>query len=364
MIHIIFGTKAQLIKMAPVIRGLQQKGIPFNLIDLGQHSLITRCLREEFGLSEPQIYIHSGENISSFKSAFFWLTKIFFQSLSSKKIKKNFFRNKNGICLIHGDTLSTLIGLYLAKRAGLKTAHIESGLRSFCWHEPFPEEILRIICMRFSDTLFAPSQWAWNNLKKMGLERKSILLSENTGKEALRLSLTKDSNSMQNSAQDFCLVTFHRAENILFRKRLLFILRFIKETASRMPVVFVRHPPTLRQIEKLNLTNELKGIKNIRYSEIISHNHFLGLLKACAMVMTDGGSIQEEAFYLGKPCLLLRRRTERNEGLGENVVLSGLDSKKNADFIINYRKFIRMPQLASDKETASDLIIQNLIEYF
>lgn len=364
MIHIIFGTKAQLIKMAPLIRTLQQKEIPFNLIDLGQHSLITRDLRDEFGLNEPQIYVHSGENISSLKSAFLWLIKIFFQSLSSKKIKRKFFRNKDGICLIHGDTISTLIGLYLAKRAGLKAAHIESGLRSFCWLEPFPEEILRIVCMRFSDILFAPSQWAWDNLKKMGLDKKSILLSENTGKEALRLSLAKAPNSRQDDAQDFCLVTFHRAENILSRRRLLLILRFIKDAAFRMPVVFVRHPPTLRQIEKLCLTNELEGIKNIRYSRILSHNHFIGLLKACGLVMTDGGSIQEEAFYLGKPCLLLRRRTERNEGLGENAVLSGFEPDKNADFIINYRKFIREPRLASAEETASDLIIQNLIEYF
>ena len=181
MIHIIIGTKAQLIKMVPILKGLKEKGIGFNLIDLGQHSLITQDLREEFDLDEPDYFLFKGTNIATVKQAVFWITKIFFRSLSASWIKKELFLNKGGICLIHGDTLSTLIGLYLAKRAKLKIAHIEAGLRSFCWREPFPEEIFRIISMKFSDILFAPSEWAFNNLENMGFKNKAILVPGNTG---------------------------------------------------------------------------------------------------------------------------------------------------------------------------------------
>ena len=169
MIHIILGTKAQTIKLLPVISRLKSEGIAFNLIDLGQHSLITGKLRSEFSLETPNAYLYKGSDIATFRQGLLWIGKLFLKSLSTSWIKKELFRNEKGICLIHGDTASTLIGLYLAKRAGLKVAHIESGLRSFCWCEPFPEEILRSVCMRFSDILFAPSTQAYNNLLKIGL---------------------------------------------------------------------------------------------------------------------------------------------------------------------------------------------------
>ena len=129
MIHIIIGTKAQLIKMVPILKGLKERSMGFNLIDLGQHSLITQDLRKEFGLDEPNYFLFKGKNISTIPQAILWIIKIFFKSLSASWIKKELFLNRSGVCLIHGDTLSTLIGLYLAKRSKLKTAHIEAGLR-------------------------------------------------------------------------------------------------------------------------------------------------------------------------------------------------------------------------------------------
>ena len=91
MIHIIIGTKAQFIKMVPIIKGLKEKGIGFNLIDLGQHSLITQDLREEFDLNEPDYFLLKGTNIATVKQAAVWIMKIFFRSLSVSWIKKSFF---------------------------------------------------------------------------------------------------------------------------------------------------------------------------------------------------------------------------------------------------------------------------------
>ncbi len=335
MIHIIIGTKAQLIKMVPIIKGLKEKGIGFNLIDLGQHSLITQGLRREFGLDEPDYFLFKGTNISTLKQAISWTVRIFLKSLSASRLKRELFLNKEGICLIHGDTLSTLAGLYLAKRAKLKTAHIEAGLRSFCWYEPFPEEIFRVIAMRFSDILFAPSEWAFNNLKNMGLGNKSFLIPGNTGLETVEISASKTTTPGL-ALEHFCLFTFHRIENILFRKRLGLVVETLLKISSRMPVIFIQHPPTLNSLKKSGFINRLREARNIHYHEILSHSQFLSLLERCAFAVTDGGSIQEEAFYLGRPCLLLRKHTERTEGLGENAVLSSLDRDKIDSFLDHY----------------------------
>lgn len=361
MIHIAIGTKAQFIKMAPVIQKLQEKNILFNLIDLGQHSLITKELRVEFKIREPNVYLSRGENISRFWKGILWLLHIFLKGISSQWIKKNIFLNRNGICLIHGDTASTLLGLYLAKRAGLKVAHIEAGLRSFSWFEPFPEEILRVVAMNFSDILFAPSPWAFGNLIKMGFKNKSILIPANTGQESTYFSLSKKVD-LGLDTDDFCLITFHRMENIFSKKRLLFIIGLIKKISSKINLVFVQHQPTINQLEEMGLWRQLKEIKNIHYCKILSHGQFIHLLEKCSFVITDGGSIQEEAFYLGKPCLLLRHNTERNDGLGENAVLSKFDIQRANYFSEHYLEFARKGISLKDA-FASEEIVRSLMRY-
>jgi UDP-N-acetylglucosamine 2-epimerase len=361
MIHIAIGTKAQCIKMAPLMQRLQEKNITFNLIDLGQHSLITKDLREEFKIKEPDVYVAKGRDISHVTGAVIWLVKIFFKSISSRWVKKNVFLNRSGICLIHGDTASTLVGLYLAKRAGLKVAHVEAGLRSFCWFEPFPEEIIRSIAMKCSDMLFAPSQWAFDNLVKMGLGGKSIRLRENTGRQATLISLSKTADvGLENNG--FCVVTFHRIENIFSRKRMLLILGILEKISKVVPVVFVQHAPTLRRLKKSGLLERLEKIKNVRYFKILGHAQFIQLLFKSGLIITDGGSIQEESYYLGKPCLLLRRHTERMEGLDENVVLSNFDKNTIQYFVGHYMEFKRPPCVVGEA-AASEEIISRLKEY-
>lgn len=336
MIHIAIGTKAQCIKLAPILQKLQRDDIAFNLIDLGQHSLITRDLRDEFNLRGPDVYLSKGTNIASMYQGILWLIRIFLKSLSPRWIKKNIFLNNNGVCLIHGDTISTLIGLYLAKMAHLKVAHIEAGLRSFSWFSPFPEEIVRVIAMRFSDILFTPSQWAFDNLVKMGLKEKAFLISANTSLESTLYSLGKKID-LGLPLEKFAVVTVHRMENIFSRRRLKFIINLISKISDKLPVVFIQHPPTIHQLKRHKLQTRLRKKKNIYFYIILSHAHFISLLNRCEFVITDGGSIQEESYYLDKPCLLLRKRTERQEGLGENVVLSKFSQDTINYFLENYR---------------------------
>lgn len=360
MIHIAIGTKAQVIKMSPVMRALKERNIAFNLVDLGQHALITRSLRDEFEIKDPDVCLSEGENVSSLSGAISWVWRILSQGLSPLRLREKIFLGRKGVCLIHGDTASTLLGLYLAKMAGLKVAHIESGLRSNCLIEPLPEEMVRIAAMKFSDILFAPSEWAFDNLKRMGLGEKSVLLPSNTGKEAALFSLARKAE-FGLAVNEFCLFTCHRIENIFSKRRMRFILELIRRISSQIPLVFVLHPPTLKRLEFYGLWKELENMPGVHFLKILSHSQFIRLVDKSSFVVTDGGSIQEEAFYLGRPCLLLRNCTERNEGLGQNVVLSGFDSRLIGDFLKGYPRYLR-PRAASGN-CASAAIIERLTEY-
>ena len=341
MIHIAIGTKAQFIKMAPIMRRLQESGIAYNLIDLGQHSLITRDLRQEFGLKDPDVVLSGGQNVARLLQGIKWLSGLFLKGLDKSWVKDKVFRGLSGVCLIHGDTVSTLLALYLAKRAGLLVAHVEAGLRSYNIWEPFPEEIVRLVAMRFSDILFAPSAWAKDNLHKMGYGAKTILITSNTSLESTFYSLNKPKPAGLDLPAQYALVTVHRMENIFSRDRLAMVVGLIEKISQKLPIVFVQHQPTIIQLAKFGLKDRLDEVGNIRFFQILSHCHFIHLLNDAQFAVTDGGSIQEESFYLGKPCLLLRTHTERTEGLGQNVVICGFSQVVAEDFINRYDSFNR-----------------------
>jgi UDP-N-acetylglucosamine 2-epimerase (non-hydrolysing) len=116
------------------------------------------------------------------------------------------------------------------------------------------------------------------------------------------------------------------------------------------------HPPTKKQIEKQGLENELKKNQNIELRPRYDYFEFIKLINNSEFVISDGGSNQEECYYLGKPCLLLRNKTERNEGLGENVVLSKFNDEVIEDFTKNYKKF--RTKMITKKGSPSKVIVK------
>lgn len=191
-VYVLIGTKAQYIKTAPLLRIMQARQLDYVLIDTGQHAEFNQRLRRDLEIKEPDVLLADGGNIKTVGSAMRWFARqIFMIFFGLKHLGQRVFFKGQGICVIHGDTLSTLIGLVLAKRAGQKVAHIESGLRSYNLFKPFPEEIIRIICMHWSDLLFAPSDWARSNLRKMGIRGDVVNTGQNTSIEALYFSLEK-----------------------------------------------------------------------------------------------------------------------------------------------------------------------------
>ncbi|MDD5194089.1 MAG: UDP-N-acetylglucosamine 2-epimerase [Candidatus Omnitrophica bacterium] len=361
MIHIFIGTKAQYIKTAPLIRLLDEKGIEYNLIDSGQHAAFSKEVRPHLAIRNPDIYLRRNNDIDTILDAILWMGKTLAQIIFKPKfIKKNIFKDKKGICIVHGDTPSTLLAVLMAKRAGLKVAHIEAGLRSYNYFDPFPEELVRVISMKLSDYLFIPSEEAAHNVEKMKCKGKKIKLGVNTNIESLHYALALAKGEC-NLKKPYALLTFHRVETLTNSKRIKFIIRLINHITTLMPVVFITHTCTKKALIRLHMLNDFTQNEKIIIKELVSHCEFLQYLKSCDFILTDGGSIQEEAYYLNKPCLILRKRTERPEGLDENAVVSNFNFEENISFVKRYREFKR--KSAVENIHPSQIILETLKGY-
>ncbi len=329
MIHVFIGTKAQYIKTAPLLRHLEASGLTYNLIDSGQHSGLAPRLRKELGLREPDVSLRSGLDLMTMPAVSCWLFSSMARAiLNPASVRRELFRgDRRGLCLIHGDTPSTLLSAFLARRSGLRIAHLEAGLRSFNYLHPFPEELIRMIVMRWADLLFAPSEWAAANLGKLRVRGSVINVGANTNIDALRYSLTIPVNGFPLPKDPFILVTIHRVETLHSSRRLRQLVQLILGQAQHRQVVFILHPPTELILKKKKLYPSLTEASNLILLPLLPHGAFLRYLNRADFVITDGGSVQEECALLGKPCLLMRRRTERLDGIGSNVILSAFEPK-------------------------------------
>jgi len=335
MIHIILGTKAQLIKMAPVMNELKKRSMDYNFIFTGQHKETIKELIEVFKLKKPDYILYEGKDITKIPQMIIWAIQCLIHTFRNKK---KIFKNQKGIVLVHGDAFSVLLGAIMGKISGLKVGYIEAGLRSFNLFHPFPEEITRRIAPRFADFHFCPGDFAFNNSKKYkGIKINTEL---NTLYDSLKLVIeNKNSIQVDIPQEKYCLVSIHRFENIFRKEQLLFILKILEEISKQIKILFILHKPTREKLENFGFYQKLKENPNIELRPRYDYFKFIKLLSKSEFIITDGGSNQEESYYLGKPCLLMRKTTERKEGLGENVVISKYDEKIINVFIKNYQKY-------------------------
>ena len=345
MIHVIIGTKAQLIKMAPILKTFNERSIDYNYITTGQHRETIDDILSNFGIKQPDYSLYDGKDITSVVQMLFWGVRNIIHTL---KHRKTIFRNdKNGIVLVHGDTFSTLLGAVMGKIGGLKVAHIESGLRSFNLLHPFPEEITRILTFRLSDYMFCPGDWAATNLEKYSGEK--INTGYNTLLDALQIALPviRHIDDVAIPDKPYGVVTLHRFENIRNHTAMLRIIELVEQIALNKHLVFILHKPTEIKLRKFDFYTRLEENPHIELRQRYDYFRFIRLIIDAQLVVSDGGSNQEECHYLGKPVILLRKATERHEGLGRNCVLSLYDGAIVSDFINNLDRYTFEPlQLA------------------
>ncbi len=334
MIHVFVGTKAQLIKMAPIMQELARRRIAYNFIDAGQHGELTGELAQEFGLREPDVLLRpERNNINTVLKAVAWTTKSLSHiAIKRRQVFQEIFRGEQGICLIHGDTLTTMFSLLYAKRCGIKVAHIEAGLRSYNLLDPFPEEIIRLIAMRYSDVLFASSDWGAENLSKMGYAEKTINAGGNTVADAVRYAL-HSWHGRRRPKRPYVVATTHRVETIYSRLRMTRIVSLLELIGNERHVLFVVHEPTRRQLTRFGLDKRILQHGSIEMLLLQPYFEFIDLLAGADFIVTDGGSIQEESYFLNVPCLIMRTKTERLEGLGQNALLAEFDQTKIDRFL-------------------------------
>jgi len=318
MITFIVGTKAELIKCVPVMKEFEKRNINYYFIHTGQHSLSD--LTNDFGIRNPDIMLYNPPKTSSrfmtkTHKAIFWGTTLI------KKIRVVLNRLKPRYVLFHGDTLTTasaaIASSNILGKKSWKSAHLEAGLRSFNLFEPFPEEISRKIADRFSDILFAPSDLSVENLNKERVKGK-IVKTGNTIVDTVLISLeiAKKRKLKKPKEKKYVVVNVHRHENIKSKERMRKIVEIIKNISY--PIYWPIHDNTKLQLKKFGLLNELKN-KEIYFSPLLNYIEFLWLIKNSTYLVTDGGSIQEESLVLKKPCIILRKETERQEGLETGI---------------------------------------------
>lgn len=356
-ISLISGTKAQFIKMMPIAWELHARGIPYRLIDTGQHESITADLRHEYGVRSPHISLVNGSgNVSSIGKGLVWLASNFGRyAVQRKRARRTLFGPARGIALVHGDTASTILGSLIARRAGEEVMHIEAGLRSWNLLHPFPEELIRIVVMRMADYLIAPSPQAHQNLRRMSLKGRCWHVAANTLLDVVAADLKRNPAPGRLPPGPYVLVTIHRMETLYNRGRLETVLHAILRAQEKLQVLFVQHGPTAKRLASYGMHETLEHA-GVTRMEIMGHTDFVHLLNGAECVLTDGGSVQEEASYLGVPCLLMRMATERPDGLGRNVVLSRFDETRINSFLEDYRQYRYPPADFDGLRPSADIV--------
>jgi UDP-N-acetylglucosamine 2-epimerase (non-hydrolysing) len=313
-IAVIVGTRPEAIKLAPVIRSLQASDSlqPFT-ISTSQHAEMTAQVFDSFGIT-PDLDLR----IMRPRQSLWDLTA----SLSSA-IGQVFSGNRFDAVLVQGDTTSALVGGLCAFYHKIPVGHIEAGLRSHDRYSPFPEELNRVMLSRLANWHFAPTEFAASLLRAENIPSESIFISGNTVVDALQWMSQHFSNStlpvgVPENREHLILVTCHRRENIGVPMRSVALaLKHLAEKHPGVHFLFPMHPnPSVRE----NVLPILSNQPGITLCEPLNHEEFLSALRMSRFVLSDSGGVQEEATALGKPVLVLRRETERPEGVAAGTL--------------------------------------------
>ena len=321
-VYFFIGTEAELIKVFPVIIECMKQGMVCHLIASGQNDLTKSRIIKELQLNGKFIELSKESQI---KKSAAGLLKWFIGTyrIAEKKIKEHFegAELKGAPMVVHGDTVSTFMGARIGKKLGCVVCHVEAGLRSHHLFNPFPEEIDRLLTSRIARVHFAPGDEPVKNLKRV--KGKVINTRQNTLLDSLRFSenIPVKSNISDILEEDYFVFVMHRQENLANKKFVCDVVTEIMKETEHHKCVIILHEITKNALEKFGLMDKLAADPNMILQPRVDYFDFMKLLGHSLFVITDGGSNQEELFYMNKPCLIMRKTTERREGLGINARL-------------------------------------------
>jgi UDP-N-acetylglucosamine 2-epimerase (non-hydrolysing) len=332
---LVFGTRPEAIKMAPLVKEFQKDTINFDtkVCVTAQHRQMLDQVLELFNIV-PDYDLNlmkPGQDLYDITSNVL---------LGMKDVLSDF---KPDIVLVHGDTTTTSATSLSAFYKQIKIGHIEAGLRTRNLLSPWPEEANRQITGVLANYHFAPTSTSQDNLLKENKDKDSILVTGNTVIDALLLALDKIKNNKTLEKQiisqlislnyeikedrKIILVTGHRREN--HGQGFINICTALKEIAIKNPTINIVYPVHLNPNVQKPAHEILANIENIYLIEPLQYEQFIYLMDKSYFIITDSGGVQEEAPSLGKPVLVMRDTTERPEALKSGTVkLVGTNTQK------------------------------------
>jgi UDP-N-acetylglucosamine 2-epimerase (non-hydrolysing) len=357
VIAVIYGTTGELIKLAPVLVRLRDRGEPFLNVTTGQQVQQIPALLDSLELPQPDLWLARGANgrdLGTSRDIPGWFAGVLRTFLQGRRrLRASLTAGATRpLVLVHGDTMTTVLGAAMGRALHVPVAHIEGGLRSYDLRHPFPEELNRRITSRLASIHYAPGAWAAGNLSRGSI----VDTGSNTVRDSLELCADGKPAGIVPEGE-FGIVSLHRFELLNDRDLLESTLRTLAERANGRRLLFVDHPVTVAAIRRYGLDaffddGVLTRIPRLGFRE------FVPLMRLASFLVTDSGGSQEETYYLDLPCLVHRKRTERQEGIGETAILSGHDPRVLGDFLDDPSRFRRRTTLPIS--SPSDVIVEDL----
>ena len=364
-VMVVFGTRPEAIKMAPLVLELQKHSDSIETITVvtAQHRQMLDQVLETFGIEPHYDLDIMGKNQSLLDITGKILEK--FDPVVKQELPD--------IILVHGDTTTTFAASLVAFYNQVRIGHVEAGLRTFDKYSPFPEEMNRQMTDNLADLYFAPTSESKENLLKENHPESAIVITGNTAIDALKLTVQSDYYhevlGQLDPYKKLVLVTMHRRENQGQPMRNVFVaLREMVDLHQEIEVVYPVHlSPAVQEAAN----DILAGHDRIHLIEPLDVLDFHNLASRSYFIMTDSGGVQEEAPSLGKPVLVLRDTTERPEGVRAGTLkLVGTDPVRVKDAMAAlltdetlYRQMSQAPNPYGDGR-ASERIVQSIQQYF
>lgn len=318
-VAVVYGTRPEAIKVAPMVQSLQERDVELQLISTGQHREMLHGIEGVFNL-EPGVRLdvmRAGQSLSEMFGRI------------AREMEEVLRRSRPEVLVVHGDTTTAAASALAAFHCEVPVAHLEAGLRSGNFWRPFPEEGNRRLVTRLAQLHLAPTNLAASNLRGEGVDDSDIVVTGNTVIDAVQWAHTKTAAHpwpaslahLENvdPAERLVLVTLHRRENQAEGiRRVCRALALLSLQYPQLRIVFPMHPnPLVRS----TVLDELGGIANAHLIEPVDYVTMIKLLSRSWLVVTDSGGIQEEAPAFGVPVLVARDTTERPEAVDAGVAL-------------------------------------------
>lgn len=352
MIIFCYGTTAEAIKLGPLMTRLEARGLPYEQwLTLQQAGTVLAAL-PDLGIREPEHILavgRSGRPLHGKVDVLVWLARIAGWAVRNRRMLRGRRRGRD-VVVVHGDTMTSVVGAVLARVAGIDCAHVEAGLRSGNWRHPFPEELDRRIVGRIATLHYAPNDVAASNLPR----RADVVMTH--GNTVVDAVLDHADPALARQGEPYGVVLLHRFE-LLGNPAL--VRQTLDTLVSRSPNRIVM---VVDDLARHALAEELRRVARpeLEVVDKMPHARFTALLSGAAYVVTDSGGVQEETAMLGVPTLVHRRATERSEGLGANVLLSGWDLGVVEEFLTGFEKYRRDP--AHPEVSPSDVVVEDLVK--